>query len=221
MLAGLESRADLKAQALEGNVVELPIVSTALLSPGKLVGPATNDAKFLKEQNDAWRNACDNEGICTITIKDDDGNDKIIRVKPKVIKFNFGINFLSHTVLGRMVSLGGGWGKSDSMIKEGIKELIGKPQKNNPNNIAEDSLVGSYLQNNPNIDVDFTDDDEYIESLKVHMEEMGFKDEEQSEEINRMKKQNKVILEMKNNKNLSWKEIGEMLGVKNTYFEDQ
>ena len=31
-------------------------------------------------------------------------------------------------------------------------------------------------------------EDEYIESLKVHMEEMGFKDEEQSEEINRMKK---------------------------------
>ena len=64
-------------------------------------------------------------------------------------------------------------------------------------------------------------EDEYIESLKVHMEEMGFKDEEQSEEINRMKKQNKVILEMKNNKKLSEKEIAEMLGVKTTYFEVQ
>ena len=64
-------------------------------------------------------------------------------------------------------------------------------------------------------------EDEYIESLRVQMEEIGFKDDEQREEINRMKKQNKIILEMKNNKNLSEKEIAEMLGIKNTDFEDQ
>ena len=45
-------------------------------------------------------------------------------------------------------------------------------------------------------------EDEYIESLIVQMEVIGFKDEGHSEEINRIKKQNKVILEMKNNKNL-------------------
>ena len=53
------------------------------------------------------------------------------------------------------------------------------------------------------------------------MEEIGFKEEEQREEINRMKKQNKIILEMKNNKNLSEKEIADMLPVKNIDFENQ
>ena len=64
-------------------------------------------------------------------------------------------------------------------------------------------------------------EDEYIESLRAQMEEIGFKDEEQREEINRMKKQNKIILEMKNNKNLSEKEIADMLGVKDIDFESQ
>ena len=64
-------------------------------------------------------------------------------------------------------------------------------------------------------------EDEYIESLGVQMEEIGFKDEEQRQQINKMKNQNKIILEMKNNKNLSEKEIAEMLGIKNTDFEDQ
>ena len=53
------------------------------------------------------------------------------------------------------------------------------------------------------------------------MEEIGFKDDEQREEINRMKKQNKIILEMKKNKNLTEKEIAEMLGVKNIDLESQ
>ena len=61
-------------------------------------------------------------------------------------------------------------------------------------------------------------EDEYIESLGVQMEEIGFKDEEQRQQINKMKNQNKIILEMKNNKNLSEKEIAEMLGIKNTDF---
>ena len=64
-------------------------------------------------------------------------------------------------------------------------------------------------------------EDEYIESLRAQMEEIGFKDEEQREEINRMKKQNKIIIEMKNNKNLSEKEIADMLGVKDIDFESQ
>jgi hypothetical protein len=64
-------------------------------------------------------------------------------------------------------------------------------------------------------------EDEYIESLGVQMEEIGFKDEEQRQQIIKIKNQNKIILEMKNNKNLSEKEIAEMLGIKNTDFEDQ
>lgn len=149
-LAGLESRPDLKASALEGNVVELPVVSTALLSPGHLVGPAKTDAKLLTEQSEAWTNACNHEGICEITVRDENGNDKVIRVKPKVIKFNFGINFLSHTVLGKALSLGGGWKKSDRMLKAGINELIGKDNDGN-NLIGPDSLVGKYLSNNPDL----------------------------------------------------------------------
>lgn len=37
-------------------------------------------------------------------------------------------------------------------------------------------------------------EDEYIESLRIQIEEIGFKDKEQREEINRIKKQNKIIL---------------------------
>lgn len=77
--------------------------------------------------------------------------------------------------------------------------------------------IDIYAMNKNNV----KNEDEYIESLRIQMEEIGFKDEEQREEINRMKKQNKIILEMKNNKNLTESEIAEMLGVKNIDFENQ
>ena len=150
-LACLESRPELKEQALKDQIVDLPIVSTALLSPGRLVGPARNDAKFLNEQNESWANAVGPDGTCQITIQDNEGHDKVITVRPKVIKFNFGINFLSHTVLGKILSLGGGWSKSDVMLREGIAQLIGNDPHNN-NEIDPNSLVGKYLQNANAID---------------------------------------------------------------------
>ena len=77
--------------------------------------------------------------------------------------------------------------------------------------------IDIYSMNKNNV----KNEDEYIESLRIQMDEIGFKDEEQREEINRMKKQNKIILEMKNNKNLTESEIAEMLGVKIIDFENQ
>ena len=64
--------------------------------------------------------------------------------------------------------------------------------------------------NNNNIKTE----DEYIDSLKNKMDEIGFNDEEQKRELDKMKKQNKIFSEIKKKKNLNDQELADLLGVK-------
>lgn len=64
--------------------------------------------------------------------------------------------------------------------------------------------------NNNNIKTE----DEYIDSLKSKMDEIGFNDEEQKRELDKMKKQNKIYTEIKKNRNLNDQELADLLGVK-------
>jgi len=127
--------------------VEITIVSTSLLTPGVFL--SNKEAKYLKDQNNSWNNACDADGICTLQVPDNNGNMKTIYVKPKVVTFNFPVNGYSHSTKGRIASFGGGYFASDPMIKQGIQDLIGTSRGNSVNGPA--GLVGKYLQENPNI----------------------------------------------------------------------
>ena len=67
------------------------------------------------------------------------------------------------------------------------------------------------LAMNPN---NIKTEDEYIDSLKNKMDEIGFNDEEQIKAMDTMKKQNKIYSEIKNKDNLSEEELAKILGVK-------
>ena len=57
-------------------------------------------------------------------------------------------------------------------------------------------------------------EDEYIDSLKRKMDEIGYNDEEQIKAMDSIKKQNKIYTEIKNKQNLSDEELADLLGVK-------
>ena len=67
------------------------------------------------------------------------------------------------------------------------------------------------LAMNPN---NIKTEDEYIDSLKKQMDEIGYNDEEQKNALDTMKKQNKIYSEIKKKDNLSDKELADLLGVK-------
>jgi len=67
------------------------------------------------------------------------------------------------------------------------------------------------LAMNPN---NIKTEDEYIDSLKKKMDEIGYNDEEQRNALDTMKKQNKIYSEIKKRDNLSDKELADLLGVK-------
>ena len=70
--------------------------------------------------------------------------------------------------------------------------------------------IDSLAMNTNNIKTE----DEYIDSLKSKMDEIGFNDEEQIKAMDTMKKQNKIYTEIKNKQNLSDEELANLLGVK-------
>lgn len=57
-------------------------------------------------------------------------------------------------------------------------------------------------------------EDEYIDSLKRKMDEIGYNDEEQIKAMDSIKKQNKIYTEIKNKQNLNDEELADLLGVK-------
>ncbi len=121
VLAALETRPDLLARARAGETVELPMVSTSLLTPSDGVNGA--EKTYLNEQIASWRNICDANGVCSIAVPDGNGGSATLRIKPKVLTFNFGVNFFSHTKLGHILTLGGGWANSERINNQAIGEL--------------------------------------------------------------------------------------------------
>jgi hypothetical protein len=98
------------------------------------------------------------------------------------------------------------------------KNMIEKKISNTSNNITFiimqlktiSDKIDILAMNNNNIKTE----DEYIDSLKTKMDEIGFNDEEQKKELDKMKKQNKIFSEIKKKQNLNNEELADLLGVK-------
>lgn len=126
--AVLEGKPNLLAQARAGQAVELPIVSTSLMTPDifrSLAGGSGAERTFLAEQNAAWQAACDNAGVCQIPVSDGQGGTIQVRVKPTVLTFSFGVNAGAQSTGLRHIA--GGWTMSKAMNSVALTNLVGQP----------------------------------------------------------------------------------------------
>ena len=151
----LLKKPDLLTKALAGQTVDLPIVSTSLVTPtGK-------EKNMLLEQNAAWLAACNGQDqnghpVCRLTVKDQNGHDVQVTIRPKVVKFNFGVNWWAQKSV--ISSIKGGWTISDPMIREGLDQLIGPKDPNAENFMpSPTSLVGTYLRTHPDLSYEHTE----------------------------------------------------------------
>ena len=121
VLAALESRPDLLAQARSGRTVTLPMVSTSLLTPSD--GVNSKERLYLNEQLAAWRDICDQNGVCRIEVPDGNGGTTMLHIRPQLTTFNFGVNFFSHTKIGHLITLGGGWSNSNRLNRQAFADF--------------------------------------------------------------------------------------------------
>lgn len=143
--AALQSSPELlqKAQAAQpGDIIDLPLLSTSLLTPDvwrRWGGGA--EKNHLREQCNAWQDACQG-GLCQITVSIA-GQPKTVTVRPDVVTFNFGVNTGAQST-GK--SLLGGWGTSMDLNEQAMTKLFGsKPA-------WQGGLVAQYLLQ-PNVPV--------------------------------------------------------------------
>ena len=114
----------------------MAIVSVSLVTPDLFrtlsadgFGKGRNERKQLEEQTAAWKNACDQNGICTLDLKGDDGKTITVKVKPRVVTFNYGVNDWAQDSIKQYVS--SSWGKSEAMNNTAIQQFIGNPRNEN------------------------------------------------------------------------------------------
>ncbi|MCR5536934.1 MAG: hypothetical protein K6F05_05925 [Succinivibrio sp.] len=161
--AALQCKPELLQDALNGKTVNLSIVSSSLLTPAHFF----KEKNFLAEQNAAWKNACNKDGICTLQVADAEGKLRTIRIRPKVITFNFPVNSFSHTKLGWLASFGGGFSDSKAMINQGIHDLLGDTVVEGM--IDENSPVGQFLEAHRNLPQRTVDNIKRLVGQILHM----------------------------------------------------
>ncbi|MBQ7586334.1 MAG: hypothetical protein IJU40_08820 [Desulfovibrionaceae bacterium] len=129
--AVLANNPKLLGEALEGKTVKLDIVSVALMTPDlarKVLpfGFNSKEREHLAEQTNAWKDACNEKGICTMQITDDNGKTHDISIKPNVVAFNYGVN--QGAQMKGLQTILHSWDASDEMNKQALRTLIGDPQ---------------------------------------------------------------------------------------------
>ncbi|SDD38259.1 virulence protein IpgD [Cupriavidus sp. YR651] len=126
-------------RALAGEIVDLHLVSTSLLTPGNLAGEDT----MLKEQMEAWA-ALDAMRVVELPVRDENGESKTISVALRVAAFNFGVNEFA-------LKLHGGLDTSDAYNREALRKLVGPNLATNVA-LSPSSWAGSYIRTTPQPD---------------------------------------------------------------------
>lgn len=101
--------------------LSLSIVSMSLVTPAAVGG---DEKEMLANQVAAYQRANERFGSAGIEVRlpQPDGSFRTERVKPNIIAFNAGVNSFS---LGKTASTFGGWGPSDRLNNESIRQLVG------------------------------------------------------------------------------------------------
>lgn len=115
--AALFSKPELLNRALAGELVNLRMVSTALLTPTKVGG---GEDTMLKDQIKALKRLMSPSGEPTeLKIQDENGDFRTVKVNLEIVPFNCGVNELA-------LKAGLGWNAVDKLNNTSIAQLLGK-----------------------------------------------------------------------------------------------
>ncbi|WMI97585.1 inositol phosphate phosphatase SopB [Pseudomonas chlororaphis subsp. aurantiaca] len=133
VVAALFAKPELLQEALGGEAVSLRLVSTSLMTCGLL-----GEEDMLNDQINAWRQLCA-EPPLVLSLVDDKGEQREVRVKLDVAAFNFGVNELA-------LKFKLGHTRADALNEVALRQLLGDDLAVGG---TTDGWVGDYLRNGP------------------------------------------------------------------------
>jgi len=134
-----------KAMTLkEGETLEFDMSSISLVTPDSIrsisgdLAP-DNEKHMLAEQLNAWRHFSNEPR--QITIKDSEGHDKTITIKPTILTFNFGVNA---GAVNWYSGIAGGWGTAKETNDASMRVLFGNVNESGQIQ-GKEGKVGAYI----------------------------------------------------------------------------
>ncbi|ECE6014463.1 type III secretion system effector inositol phosphate phosphatase [Salmonella enterica subsp. diarizonae] len=115
LTAALFSKPDLLTRALEGEAVNLKLVSVGLLTASNVLG---KEGTMVEDQMRAWQSLTQPGKMIHLKIRNKDGELQTVKIKPEIAAFNVGVNELA-------LKLGFGLKTSDSYNVEALHQLLG------------------------------------------------------------------------------------------------
>jgi phosphatidylinositol-4,5-bisphosphate 4-phosphatase len=132
--AALYTKPELLTKALSGQEVSLDLVSTSLVTASSI---GKEDA-MLADQMYAWQSLTQQTPL-GLTVRDDQGELKQIKVNLNVVAFNLGVNEMA-------LKVNLGWSVSDKFNAQALHQLLGPDLGASA---PPGGMVGNYLKNNP------------------------------------------------------------------------
>lgn len=115
LTAALFSKPELLTRALEGEAVNLKLVSVGLLTASNVLG---KEGTMVEDQMRAWQSLTQPGKMIHLKIRNKDGELQTVKIKPEIAAFNVGVNELA-------LKLGFGLKTSDSYNVEALHQLLG------------------------------------------------------------------------------------------------
>ncbi|EHD6110035.1 type III secretion system effector inositol phosphate phosphatase [Salmonella enterica] len=115
LTAALFSKPELLTRALEGEAVNVKLVSVGLLTASNVLG---KEGTMVEDQMRAWQSLTQPGKMIHLKIRNKDGELQTVKIKPEIAAFNVGINELA-------LKLGFGLKTSDSYNVEALHQLLG------------------------------------------------------------------------------------------------
>lgn len=115
LTAALSSKPELLTRALEGEAVNLKLVSVGLLTASNVLG---KEGTMVEDQMRAWQSLTQPGKMIHLKIRNKDGELQTVKIKPEIAAFNVGVNELA-------LKLGFGLKTSDSYNVEALHQLLG------------------------------------------------------------------------------------------------
>ncbi|EHN2143795.1 type III secretion system effector inositol phosphate phosphatase [Salmonella enterica subsp. diarizonae serovar 61:l,v:z35] len=115
LTAALFSKPELITRALEGEAVNVKLVSVGLLTASNVLG---KEGTMVEDQMRAWQSLTQPGKMIHLKIRNKDGELQTVKIKPEIAAFNVGVNELA-------LKLGFGLKTSDSYNVEALHQLLG------------------------------------------------------------------------------------------------
>ncbi|ECP6664488.1 type III secretion system effector inositol phosphate phosphatase [Salmonella enterica] len=137
LTTALFSKPDLLTRALEGEAVNLKLVSVGLLTASNVLG---KEGTMVEDQMRAWQSLTQPGKMIHLKIRNKDGELQTVKIKPEIAAFNVGVNELA-------LKLGFGLKTSDSYNVEALHQLLGNDLRPEA---KPGGWVGDWLAQYPN-----------------------------------------------------------------------